>query len=155
MPSYQDIRYAKIVQYSLTGTGWPRYAYEAVTYPQIGAVAGRTVVTLSAKRAVKLHGGFVAADPQRSFSDVLAVLERDRFFEMRLSPTKVRYIDAPEDVVTVVRCGVTTSLGTIAQGGAEVGLDDAQGKAFFSLENDLRNAIFSENWMRPSPSPIP
>lgn len=142
----------KIAQGSLTGADWPRYSYEAVTYPQRGAYAGRTDVTLSAKRAVKLHGDFVAADPQRSFAGVLAVLERDRFFEMRLSPTKVMYIDGPEDVVTVVRCGVTMTLGTIPLGG-EVALNDAQAKAFFSLESDLRNAIFSEEWTRATPPP--
>lgn len=101
---------------------------------------------------MKLRGDFVAADPQRTFADVLAVLERNHFFEMRLSPTATPYIDGPEDVVTVVRCGVTTSLGTIAKG-PQVGLHDAQGQAFFSLGNDLRNTIFSENWTPATPPP--
>lgn len=101
---------------------------------------------------MKLRGDFVAADPQRTFADVLAVLERDHFFEMRLSPTASPYIDGPEDVVTVVRCGVTTSLGTIALG-PEVDLNDAQGKAFFSLGDDLRNAIFSQAWTRATAPP--
>jgi hypothetical protein len=101
---------------------------------------------------VKLRGDFVAADPQRTFDDVLAALERNHFFEMRLSPTTEPYIDGLEDVVTVVRCGVTTSLGTIAQG-PEVGLHDAQGKAFFSLGDELRNTIFSENWTRTTAPP--
>lgn len=109
-------------------------------------------MTLSAKRAVKLHGDFVAADPQRTFAGVLAVLERNRFFEMRLTPVSPRYLDGPEDAVTVVRCGVTTTLGTVAPGG-QVDLDDAQAKAFFSLGNDLRNAIFSEGWTRSTPPP--
>jgi hypothetical protein len=143
----------KIIQFSLTGPDRPRYTYEAEFFPR-GVHPARIEANLSAKQAVKLRGDFVAADPQRSLAGVQDVLERDRFFEMRLSPTDTRYLDGPEDVVTVVRCGVTTTLSTIPQGG-EVGLDDVQAKAFFSLENDLRNVIFSQTWMPPMPSPTP
>jgi hypothetical protein len=101
---------------------------------------------------VKLRGDFVAADPQRSFGDVLAVLERDHFFEMRLSPAKVLYIDGPEDVVTVSRCGVTTSLSSIARAG-ELDLEGAQAKEFFNLLGDLRDAIFEAQWTPSTPSP--
>jgi hypothetical protein len=112
------------------------------------------MATLNATRAVKLIGNFVAVDAQRGFRDVVATLERDRFFELRLrpAPPNIGYIDGPEDAITVVRCGVTTTLGTIASGG-QVQLDDVQGNAFRSLEGDLRATIFSEAWVTPTPAP--
>ncbi len=112
------------------------------------------MATLNATRAVKRIGNFVAVDAQRGFRDVVATLERDRFFELRLrpAPQNIGYIDGPEDAITVVRCGVTTTLGTIASGG-QVQLDDVQGNAFRSLEGDLRVTIFSEAWVTPTPAP--
>lgn len=88
----------------------------------------------------------------RTFGDVVAVLQQHHFFDVRLNPAKGLYIDGPEDQVTVVRCGLTTMLGTIPRGG-EVELGDDQSKAFFKLEDGLRSAIFSENWIVPSPAP--
>ncbi|HET6276498.1 MAG TPA: hypothetical protein VFE16_11265 [Candidatus Cybelea sp.] len=57
-----------------------------------------------------------------------------------------------EDAVTAIRCGVTTTLGTASAGGTS-NLEDAQGKAFLRLEDELRKAIFAEKWIAPTPAP--
>lgn len=92
----------------------------------------------------------MAVNPMLAFSAVVAVLKNDRFFELRLQPTKRFYLDGPEDAITVSRCGVTETLGTIA-GFDEMDLNDTQAKAFFALEADLRSAIFAQRWEAPPP----
>lgn len=148
--AYGDIGYVAVTQASLTQSLHPWFNFEAVVYPAHGSVETHGYGWLSAKRAVKLTGDFVAADPLRTFAAVMAVLEADNFLAMRLTPTAEGYIDGPEDAVTVVGCGVTWTLGT-AGGRGFVRLDDAQGRAFFKLEDDLRNTIFSAKWVRPGP----
>lgn len=88
----------------------------------------------------------------QSLGDAVAILERHRFFQMRLNPARALYIDGPEDEIIAARCGVTTTLGTIGRGG-EAELNDDQGKAFVKLEDDLRRVIFSEKWALPTPAP--
>jgi hypothetical protein len=117
-----------------------------------GSISSHAYGRLSAKRAVKFIGDFVAADPLRTFDQVMTVLKTDNFLVMRLTPTTAQYIDGPEDAVTVVGCGVTWTLGTAGRG-EFVLLDDVQGRAFFKLVDDLRNTIFSAPWVRPSPEP--
>jgi hypothetical protein len=141
-PAYEDIRYVDVSQSSLTGLLHPWFEYEALLVPAHGSVQARANASLSAKRAVKLVGHFEAATPLRTFADVVGVLKADNFFAVQLTPTTEGYIDGPEDSVTVVRCGITWGLGTIGSGGF-VMLNDTQGRAFFKLEDDLRNAIFS------------
>jgi hypothetical protein len=149
--SYRDITYVYVRQYHLVGIPAPYFEFEATAIPQNSGFEGRTQASLNAKRPVPYRGNAVAADPQRVFDDAVTVLERNHFYAMRLTP-HCCYIDGPEDVVTVVRCGVKTSLTTISEGG-QVRLDDAAGKAFLQLEDDLRKAIFLEKWTMPTPAP--
>lgn len=151
-PAYEDIRYVDVSQSSLTGPLHPWFKYEALLVPAHGSVPARADVSLSAKRAVKFLGDFEAAAPLRTFADVVSVLKADDFFAMQLTPTTEGYIDGPEDSVTVDRCGITWGLGTTGSGGF-VMLNDTQGRAFFKLEDDLRNAIFSAQWIRSTPRP--
>jgi hypothetical protein len=151
IPSYRDITYVYVRQYSLVGIRHPYFEFEATAIPQRPGFKGRTEASLNAKRAVPYRGSFVAVDPQRAFDHALAVLEQKHFYDMHLTPGCC-YIDGPEDVVTVVRCGVKTSLATISEGG-QLRLDDAAGKAFFQLEDELLKTIFLEKWTMPTPAP--
>ncbi len=147
-PSYQDITYVSVSQYSLVGQLHPRFQYEALLTPRSPDPGRRAVASLKATRGVKYTGTFVAVDAQHGLREVVATLERDHFFDLRLTPAPATtfYMDGPEDRITVLRCGVTTTLGTVASGG-QVELNDAQGRAFTGLEDDLRNTIFSEKWV--------
>ncbi len=148
VPSYGDVSYVYVRQYSLTGIRYPSFEFEATAARRKAA----PTVSLVARRAVPFIGSFVAVDPERTLGDIVAVLERGKYFDMHLTAPFCCYLDGPEDVVTVVRCGVKTSLATITEGG-EANLDDAQGKAFFRLEDTLRKAIFAEKWTEPTPAP--
>jgi hypothetical protein len=150
-PSYRDITYVYVRQYSLVGILHPYFEFEATAIPQNSGFKGRTQASLNAKHAVPYRGSFVAVDPQRAFDHAVAVLDQEHFYALHLTP-HCCYLDGPEDVVTVVRCGVKTSLATISEGG-QVRLDDAAGKAFLQLEDDLRKAIFLEKWAMPTPAP--
>jgi len=91
-------------------------------------------------------------NPKQSFDDVAAVLERSRFFDMRMAAPKCCVIDGPEDSITVIRCNVTTTLATVSEGGL-ANLEDAQSKVFLRLEDQLRRTIFAEKWATPTPGP--
>ncbi len=145
-PSYHDITYIRVRQYSLVGILHPRYEFEAVSAPPAGSRPARVTASLSARRAVPYFGNFVATNPKQGFDDVAAVLERSRFFDMRMTVPKCCVIDGPEDSITVIRCNVTTTLATASEGGS-ANLDDAQGKAFLRLEDQLRQTIFAEKWV--------
>ena len=150
--TYSDVTYVDVRQYSLVGVLHPYFEFEATAIPQTASFKGRVAASLNARRAVPYFGSFVAADPQHAFDDVVGVLERNHFFEMGLTAPYCCYLDGPEDAVTVVRCGVKTTLATVSEGG-EVRLDDAAAKAFFRLEDELRKTIFAEKWTLPTPDP--
>ncbi len=151
-PSYQDITYIRVTQYSLVGILHPRYEFEAIGVPPAGSRPARVTASLSARRAVPFFGNYVAMNPKQGFDDVAAVLERNRFLDMRMTAAKCCVIDGPEDSITVIRCNVTTTLAAVSQGGA-ANLEDAQGKAFLRLEDQLRQTIFAEKWVTPTPGP--
>ncbi|MBV8373116.1 MAG: hypothetical protein JOY69_07625 [Candidatus Eremiobacteraeota bacterium] len=151
-PSYGDITYIKISQFSLTGIRHPSFHYEATVIPSFGVRKGYATATLIADREVKFQGSFVAVDARRTFSDTVAVLERDGYFNLRLNPSSTLYIDGPEDAITAARCGISTTLGTVSMGG-EIDLNDAQFQRFLQLEDDLRYVIFSERWVPQTPHP--
>lgn len=150
LPAYEDITYVKVAQYSLVGQQYPWYTYEAAYYNGQPHAA----VSLDAHRAVGMKGSFVPAAPVDSFNNVVHVLEKDRFFAMRLRPAVTLYVDGPEDSVTVARCGVTTTLSSVPSS-EELNLDDPQGKAFFALLADLRTTIFGQKWKTPPPTSLP
>jgi len=144
-PSYQDITYIRVRQYSLVGILHPRYEFEAISVSAAGSQPARATASLSAHRAVPYFGNFVAMNPKQSFDDVAAVLERSRFFDMRMAAPKCCVIDGPEDSITVIRCNVTTTLATVSEGGL-ANLEDAQSKVFLRLEDltapdDLRREM--------------
>jgi len=64
------------------------------------------------------------------------------------------YIDGPSDLVSATRCASQTMIGpSLAY---PVDLNDAQSQAFFSLEDELRSAVFAAPWAAvPSPPPSP
>lgn len=152
VPSYGDITYVDVRQYSLVGILHPSFEFEGTVLPPTASLGRRSEASLVARRAVPFLGKFVAIDPQRAIAEVVGLLEQNHFFEMRLTAPYCCYLDGPEDVVTVVRCGVRTTLGTISEGG-EVRLDDDAAKAFFRLLDGLRKTIFTEKWTVPTPTP--
>jgi hypothetical protein len=152
LPSYDEIQYVSVQQFALTGVRHPSFVFEAKYVPARENLPAHAFASLDAKRAVPFTGKFSAVDPVTTFENVVGVLRAASFFGMRMNPAAHLYIDGPEDSVTVVACGITWSLGTASEGG-EVELQDAQGRAFFELEDDLRSAIFSGNWTLATPSP--
>lgn len=130
-PAYEDVTYIKISQYSLLGQQHPWYKYEA-GYCSVGRY---TNASLDAHRAVGMIGSFVSAAPLDSFKSTLHVLERHRFFNMRLQPVAALYVDGPEDSVTSSQ---------------ELRLNNAQGRAFFALLDDLRVTILMQKWETPA-----
>ncbi|HEY4433810.1 MAG TPA: hypothetical protein VGM99_05355 [Candidatus Cybelea sp.] len=150
--SYEDIRYVAVGQFSLTGQLHPSFSYEGHVHWSRASL--RADASLDAKRAVKFKGSFVAVDPMRTFRDIVLVLQQNAFFSMRLNPATNLYVDGPEDGVTVTACGVTWTIATTNRA-EETSLSDPAAKAFFSLMHALRDTIFSERWMSPSPTPSP
>lgn len=152
VPSYRDITYVNVRLYSLVGILHPFFEYEGKIVPPRGSRSAFADGSLDARRAVPYVGKFVALQPHQTFDAVVAVLAQNHFFDMRMTAPACCVIDEPEDAVTAIRCGVTTTLGTASAGGT-VDLDDAQGKAFIRLEEELRKAIFAEKWIAPTPAP--
>ena len=76
-PSYHDITYIRVRQYSLVGILHPRYEFEAISVPPAGSRSARVTASLSAHRAVPYFGNFVAMNPKQDFDDVAGVLERE------------------------------------------------------------------------------
>jgi hypothetical protein len=153
-PSYDDIRYVAVQQYSLTAQR-PRYAYEARYTPSGSGTPPYAFATLKATRNVPITGDFVAAKPAAVYASSIAILRSAQFFDIRLSTPAAgqsRYIDGPEDTVTVVACGIRWALGT-ANTGDSIDIGNAQARQFFKLENDLRAAIFSSQWVRQTRTP--
>jgi hypothetical protein len=151
-PSYQDITYVNVRLYSLVGATHPRFEFKGRDLPPQGSFKGFAQSSLNARRAVPFAGSFVAVNPHQAFGAVVTVLEQNHFFDMRMTAPTCCIIDGPEDVVTAIRCGVTTTLSTASEGGT-ADLEDAQGRAFLQLENDLRATIFAQKWATPAPTP--
>jgi hypothetical protein len=151
-PSYQDITYIQVKQFSLVGVSHPSYDFQATSFAPTGLQPARVDASLSARRAVPFFGNFVAVNPKQSFDDVAAVLEQSHFFDMRMTVPKCCVIDGPEDSITVIRCNVTTTLATVSKGGS-ANLEDAQGTKFLHVEDHLRKTIFAQKWERPTPGP--
>lgn len=152
VPSYQDITYVKVRLYSLVGILHPFFEYEGRIVPPRGSYKAFADGTLDARRAVPYVGKFVAVEPHQTFDAVVAVLAQNHFFEMRLTAPACCLIDGPEDAVTAIRCGVTTTLATATAGGT-ADLGDAQGKAFLRLEDALQKTVFAAKWIMPTPVP--
>lgn len=93
--SHEDIRHVAVGQFSLTGQLHPSFSYQGHLRWVRGSL--RANVSLDAKRAVKFKGSFVAVDQMNTFRDIVTVLQKHAFFNMRLNPTTHRYIDGPED----------------------------------------------------------
>lgn len=143
-PSYDDVTYLKIVQYSLVG-GRPAYTFSARRY--VYARGGpATYASLLNGRTNASAAAMRAADPNGAFAAVVHVLQRHDFFDMHLQPTQDRYLDGPEDTIAVGRCGVETALSTIAQSD-ELDMSGPQAQALFALEDDLRAAIMAQTWV--------
>ena len=143
-PSYDDVTYVSFAQFSLVEQSYPSFKFEATLNKN--ARGGPTAdYRLDARNIAKFHGNYGAANSAKSFYDVLAILRAHHFFAMRFHTPNAYYLDGPEDAIAVSRCGVTTTIATTPYG-AEVDLDDIQGRAFVKLESDLRNAIVSDQW---------
>jgi hypothetical protein len=139
-PAYTDIRYISVRQFSWVGNVRPGFEVEGVDLPW------RSNITLKGFRSVPLIGTYVAADPRGLFQALTAVLERNRFLDMQLTVLeKCCTLDGPEDSVSVARCGVGTTVGTLPP---ENGIFDenSQTTAFKALEEQLRQVIFSAKW---------
>jgi hypothetical protein len=144
--TYDDVTYVRFTQFALVGQTHPWFTYESTFYrdtPTRGTYASATV---DAKRATKFIGVYAAVDALATSEAILHVLQHHAFFQLRLSTTNKLYLDGPEDSITVVRCGVTTTLSTTPYG-SEIDLSDANAKAFFDLESDLRDSIFVQKWV--------
>ena len=145
-PSYDDVGYVRISIYSLVGQFHPWFTYEGSSTFFQGS--DRSSATLIAKRATKFSGQWEAVDPKLNFRNVVGVLKRDNFFEMRLHQSANYYLDGPEDEIIAGRCGVETIVTTLPPGG-HADLDDSQGKALFRLERDLQDTVFAQQWRIP------
>lgn len=151
-PSYDDIRYVDVRQFSLVSGEHPWYEYQATFFPPDAQGKVRAIVTLASKQGVALVGNYVAVEPIATFERTIAALKAASFFDMRLSPARLLYVDGPEDGVSVVACGIGWTLGTINRG-YEIELNDSNARRFFILLDALRKTIFSAPWTKPSPAP--
>jgi hypothetical protein len=132
------------VPFSIVGQLHPWFTFEGWSVGD----SDRSSATLVAKRATKFRGQWEAIDPKATFRNVVHVLKRDNFFEMRLHQSVAYHLDGPEDEIVVGRCGVETILTTLPSGG-DPELADGQGKALFQLERDLQDAVFAQQWRIP------
>jgi hypothetical protein len=153
-PSYDDVTYVSVKQFALAGQLHPWYSYEGTLY-RGSAGPQRARVSLVAHHGLPrdIRGNeLVAVDPPATFAAIVQALKANRFFDLRLTPARTPYLDGPEDAVTVSRCAVSTTLGTIPYG-TEFDLADGQARSFFALEADVRAAIGAAAWTEPTPEP--
>jgi hypothetical protein len=148
-PSYADIDGVAVRRYALVGT-WPRFDahFNLVYYKDAQVVVG----TLDAQWGLPVRGTLSESSGQ-TFDALRAVLQDHDFYRLRLTPERTIYLDGPEDVVSVSRCGVTTTLGFFVQR-EFVNQDNGQIKALVALLDDLQRVIGQLPWT-PSPSPSP
>jgi hypothetical protein len=141
LPTYDDITYIKVTQFSLVASHW--YTYES--YYQTSTDGLRVSVSLESRDAPLPKGQYVAVHPTDAFRSVADILKASQFFDMHLALTKTPYIDGPEDEITVERCGVTTTLGTISRT-ERLDFNAPPAKQFFALEARLRDTSFAQTW---------
>jgi hypothetical protein len=152
-PSYADITYVKFVEYSLVAMHRPAFTFTAVRW-LYKRIPPKTYAALEKTRATLPSAPSAAVNPEAALAAAVNVLRQHDFFAMHLSPMPATSLDGPEDSITVARCGVFTTISTISNSD-EVNLDDAQAKSFFALEDDLRTAIFKQQWQSSTPQPQP
>jgi hypothetical protein len=143
-PSYDDITYVKFVEYSLVGNQRPAFTFTASRW-LYKRIPPNTYASLEKLKVSPAATPVPAANAANAMAAVVDVLRTHDFFAMKLTPMPATRLDGPEDSITVERCGVSTTLSTIPKTD-EVNLNDAQAKAFFALEDDLRTAIFAQQW---------
>jgi len=145
-PSYDDVNYVRVAIYSLVGQLHPWFTYEGWS-THVGD-SDHSTATLVAHRATRFRGQWEAVDSKSSFQNVIDILKRNSFFEMRLHQSNASHLDGPEDEILVGHCGVETMLTTLPSGG-NPDLNDNQGQALFHLERDLQDSIFAQQWRLP------
>jgi hypothetical protein len=106
---------------------------------------------------------YEARDAAALFASLVAVLKSHDFYSIRLVPSKFMVIDGPRDIVAVVRCGVTTSLGNDFK--EVIVAPDVSGVEWhrlMSLIDDLQSRVHAWPWARehhetltPEPTPSP
>lgn len=139
----------------------PQYGVSAQR--QLRSVGGGTryiaSATLSTYSAQPLpRGPYVlgSSDDAETLLRALAdELQRSDFFSMRLTPLNAWPIDVPSESVSVLRCGVRTTLATVGES-IPWRRADENGKRFVALIDRLSAIVFAQPWMSaPQPSPSP
>jgi hypothetical protein len=159
-PTYDDIRSIYVDRHALVPASHPQFTAHFVMSVsrnrETGVVTDDAFTGRLDSRNVPLKGSFIESDPH-TFSILRATLKKHDFYALRLTPaTKVILLDGPEDTITVIRCGVATSIGYFSAG-EFVDPQNGQLEALRALLDDLQNAIVTFPWtpVPPSPTPMP
>jgi hypothetical protein len=142
-PTYQDIQFVEVKRYALVGSQHPRFT---ATFDQrYSGPAKRDLVyaMLYSGSKMPIAGTFVL-DNAATLAPLQRVLEKDRFYQLKLTPTSTHmYLDGPEDSIKVTRCGVATVFGYGVHSFVE---RDAQWDRLTQLLDDLQSAIYAMAW---------
>jgi hypothetical protein len=150
-PSYADVDGITVHRYRLVGN-WPRFDAHFTLHYNYFKHDWVFDATLDAQLGLPIAGKFSESSAQ-TFEVLRALLQAHDFYALRLTPGPALYLDAPEDFVSVTRCGVTTTLGFDFVPEFYIP-DNGQLKALGALLDDLQSAILQLPWT-PSPSPSP
>src|SRR5665213_968748 len=145
-PNDEDIEGISVSRAGFPVMSRPTYEFRFERYNE------RYYATLTARESVPLRGDYNLRSPD-AWPTFVAILERDGFYSLRLTPNpNFALLDPPVDSVAVTRCKVTTSIGLAST--LEAAEYDEHFKRYQKLLEDLQTAIFALPW-EPVPTPSP
>lgn len=92
-PGYDDIRRIEFRRFALVGRSYPRFTADFrldLTHADPAALSAQLI----AQANVPIIGTFTEHDPH-TFLILRRVLERDRFYDLHLTPIAASYLDGP------------------------------------------------------------
>ncbi len=102
-------------------------------------------------------GLYNATNPGALFAGVTSIIERHRFFDLHLSPSKEMDLDGPDDFVAVYRCGTVTVLGSglnlegyryePTPAWPETDVNGPEWQTLESLIDDVQAEAFAASWI--------
>ena len=144
-PTYQDIQSVIVKRFALVGHDYPRFT-ASFDQRYFGPAKRELVLaSLDSDRRMPIAGNFTLEN-SATLAPLQHVLENDRYYELKLTPTNAHlYLDGPEDTIEVTRCSVTTTLGYAVHSFVE---HDAQWDALTHVLDDLQRVIYAMPWQR-------
>ncbi|MGC8485836.1 MAG: hypothetical protein ACP5O6_09415 [Candidatus Baltobacteraceae bacterium] len=136
---YRDISGISVRRTGLTDIGDPKYRF---------SVDKNGFVAFDGAEKTPIVGNYDGRDGRQLLLRLVAILRNRSFFEMSLRTSRKIYIDGPEDSISVLRCGVVTTISTVGSRSVafEAALHGERMRRFFALLRALEAPIFAWPW---------